>query len=103
MNYPLEPCTLEHWSAFPEIKSDFERLNMKYWLCPKRNMKFNIQGKFTSSLFKYLEIALKKCTNASQPGRPCGSASEIAEFFQIQKKVFFTVHFSNPLINPSNT
>ncbi len=70
-NHPLEQCTLDHWEGFPEVQKDYERLKMNYWLCLPRNMKYNIQGKYASAFSQTLETSVKKCTNESNPERPC--------------------------------
>jgi hypothetical protein len=45
-------------------------------------MKYNIQGKYASEFSQTLEVAVKKCTNESNPDRPCASESEIKAYFE---------------------
>ena len=65
-------------------------------------MKYNIKGKYASVFSQTLEVAVKKCTNESDPSRPCADPSQIEAFFEDQKSFFFTIYFINPLINPTN-
>lgn len=48
-----------------------------------------------------LEVSVNKCTNSSNPLRPCADSQQIDDFFtNSSQKVFFTAYFINPRINP---
>lgn len=48
LNIPLEQCTKEHWSDFPNILSDYDSLLMDYWLCPPKDTVIDLQGMYIS-------------------------------------------------------
>jgi hypothetical protein len=54
---------------------------MNYWLCLPWNMKYYIQGKYASEFSQTLEVAVVKCTNESNPERPCANESQIEAYF----------------------
>ena len=50
----LEPCTLAHWQGVSEsITKSYSTLGFQEWLCPPLSHNVDIQGKFTSNLFKF--------------------------------------------------
>ena len=50
IEYPLEPCTLDHWKGYPLIQEKFEEIHMDYWLCPPKDIDFVIKGKYASEV-----------------------------------------------------
>ena len=62
------------------------------------NKSFIIQGKYSSSVQKTLEISVNKCNNSTDPGRLCAPQNDIDDFVSAQ--VFYTIYYINPLINP---
>jgi hypothetical protein len=50
IGYKLEPCTLDHWKGYPLIQAKFESLHMDYWLCPPKDIDFEIRGKYSSPI-----------------------------------------------------
>jgi hypothetical protein len=101
IQYPLEPCTLDHWKGYPIIQAKFDSLHMNYWLCPPRDIDFEIRGKYSSEVMKSMEISVNKCTNDSMSSQPCADDNELADFFASNNhKIFYTIYFVNPRINP---
>jgi hypothetical protein len=39
-SYALEPCTREHWNGYPLIQSNYDKLDIKYWMCLPKNKSF---------------------------------------------------------------
>lgn len=59
---PLTPCTADQWSGISDqITASYSFLNFKQWLCPPLGYVFPIQGKKTSTTFKYTRIIVAKC------------------------------------------
>jgi hypothetical protein len=101
IEFPLEPCTLDHWKGYPLVQAKFDSLHMDYWLCPPRDTGFEIRGKYSSEVMKSMEISVNKCTNNSMYQQPCANDSELDDFFASnEEKIFFTIYFINPRINP---
>jgi hypothetical protein len=69
----LETCTKNHWQAFPNIESKFDFLGMSNWLCPPLNSSYEIQGKYSSSINKYLGVEILPCLNVSNSSFVCAS------------------------------
>jgi hypothetical protein len=68
---PLESCTREHWSGFPDIQASFDDLSMANWKCLPKNTDYELKGKYSSKDSQTLNVAVKKCTNHSLDPRPC--------------------------------
>jgi hypothetical protein len=101
IQYALEPCTPDHWKGYPLILEKFDSLHMDYWLCPPRDIDYEIKGKYSSAVSKTMDISVNKCTNNSYSTLPCANDSQINQFFaDYDNKVFFTIYFINPRINP---
>ncbi len=48
VQYPLEPCRMDHWDGHPEIQSNFNTLFIKNWMCLPKNVSYEIKGKYAS-------------------------------------------------------
>lgn len=102
--YTLEPCTREHWRGYPAIQNKFEELSMHFWLCLPLNIDYEIGGKYSSPVQNTIEVSVNQCSNSSvDPANPryCASNELIDEYFaNNSQKIYFTIYFVNPLINP---
>lgn len=65
-------------------------------------MNFEVKGKYSSEYSRNLKVSAKICTNNTLETRPCAAQSEIDEFFANTTINFFTIYFTNPLINPDD-
>lgn len=72
---------------------------MHSWLCMPRNHDFNIQGKYSSNTSYTLEVSVRKCSNSSNLPGVCATPDQINQYFDDIGNVFFTIYFTNPLIN----
>ena len=96
---PLEPCTLEHWAAYPNIQKSFSRLSIDTWMCMPLNLEVEIKGKYASEVSQLLEVSISQCTNSSQWTVPCAPQTTIDQLFANDTNFFFTLYFINPIIN----
>lgn len=54
---PLVPCSRQHWTSVQkEFGEIYDRFGFQSWLCPANNSTFQLQGKYTSEVFKFYEI-----------------------------------------------
>jgi hypothetical protein len=95
--YPLEACTMEHWSLLPEVVTKFDTLHVGNWLCPTLGTIVELQGKYTSALYTQTEIQLNICSNDTDPTRPCAPLEEINEY--IKDYNYFTFYHVNTVVN----
>lgn len=72
-NVALVPCTIEHWSQFPEVINKYGKLQISYWLCPPINYTFDLYGKYSSDNSQQFGIEIYPCNNATDPSRPCAT------------------------------
>jgi len=56
----LQPCSFDQWSKFGD--NLFTKLNLNQWLCPKSGINIELEGRFSSEIFKYIKIGLSNCT-----------------------------------------
>ena len=70
-SYPFEPCTKEHWKAFPSISTDFDELEMSKWICPPLDKKFGLSGGWTSRSSESLSIKVVACSNTTNTFNSC--------------------------------
>jgi len=69
------------------------------WLCLPLNVDFNIQGKYSSDKSMTLQVSVLACDNNTDPNRLCADQAEIDQYFLDQGQVFFTIYFTNTIIN----
>ena len=93
-------CTDDHWKMLPEIISKKEQIMYNTWLCPPKDAKYSLQGSYFSKIFTSLLIKAKKCTNESDPSRPCYPQNEIDNLFTEYGNFYFTINYMNTVINP---
>ncbi|EAR97718.3 accessory gland protein Acp36DE, putative (macronuclear) [Tetrahymena thermophila SB210] len=65
----LEPCTLSHWQTLPEssLNNTFTQLNLKDYLCVKKNTTIYIGGQYESEIYQFLKFSISKCNNVTKP------------------------------------
>jgi hypothetical protein len=61
-------------------------LNLDQWLCPSPNQTLTLQGKYSSSIFKYIKISASACT-----GLDCHDSSTITSY--LQNNDYFTMNY----------
>ena len=56
---PLSACKREQWSSINEsLGETYDRLGLSTWLCPENGTTFELQGKYTSDVFKFYKFAV---------------------------------------------
>ena len=98
----LEPCSLSHWQGVSEsITNSYSNLNFQEWLCPPLNYTVEMQGKYTSNLFKFSEIKIGACTanNSNFPNTSCLNSTDIDSFLNSMGQFTFNFYYINPVIN----
>ena len=93
-------CTDDHWKMLPNIVSKKDKIMYDAWLCPPLDSKYLLQGSYFSETFTSLLIMAQKCTNESNPSRPCYPQNEIDDFFAKYGNFYFTINYVNTVINP---
>ena len=97
---PLVACTKEHWTSVEEKFGDiYDRFGFEEWLCPERNSTFELQGKYTSEIFKFYEITIKEC--AADGNRTCVNHSVIDDYLT-EDTFKLSFYFVNTIINAGN-
>lgn len=72
--HQLEPCRYEQWASVNSIGANsYEKLRLNSFLCPSRNVSVELQGKYSSEMFKLLRLRIGKCFDSTDPSRPCAS------------------------------
>lgn len=56
----LKPCNI---SDFPNLESDFLKLQLNEALCPEKNANLTIRGNYQEDIFSYFQISVNSCTN----------------------------------------
>lgn len=65
-----------------------------------KDLSLSIKGKYSSIESNVIEISANRCTNKTG-FRPCATEDQINELFDsMDNKIFFTIYFVNPLLNP---
>lgn len=70
-------------------------MNFQRMLCPQASEYFELQGTYSSDVFRYFKLVLTKCAESS-----CRTDAEVADF--LKKNDFFKLNFyySTWLLNP---
>lgn len=95
----LVPCVSEMWAQLgSDYTAMFDRLGLQSWLCPSAGQLVELQGKYSSELFKYLKISVTQC-NGTINGQGCRSATEVQDYLTANESFSFSYYFVNTLIN----
>jgi len=71
----MQPCTPDQWSKFGDnIASLYSKLQLQKWICPVPGQTIELQGKFTSDVFKYIKVSASTCTGTVN-GQGCRTAA----------------------------
>lgn len=93
-------CTPSMWTHLGDgYEKIFSRLNLTQWVCPEPNQLVELQGKYSSDVFKYLKISMSTCSGTVN-GQGCKSAADIASYLVSHEAFSFNYYFVNQLINP---
>jgi hypothetical protein len=78
----------------------YSKLNLTQWLCPATNFVMPLEGKFTSTSFRYSRVLISSCTNSAlYPNTVCANQTEVDTFIANNQIVTANLYFINPLIN----
>lgn len=73
----MQPCSLEQWSKLGDsFAALYNKLSFSQWICPAPGQTIELQGKFSSDIFKYIKVSVAACTGTVN-GQGCRSAAEI--------------------------
>jgi hypothetical protein len=98
-NVFLSPCNFSQWEGVNgQISESFTTLNFKQWLCPPTDYVFPLQGKFTSSIFKYAKLVVQECGIISNSST-CASSTQVSSFVSSNQGMTMNFYFINPNIN----
>ena len=87
----------------PEMNSTYDQLGFDQWLCPMPNLEIELQGKYSSDMFKHYKIGVKQCNDSIDPTRKCVDANKIDKFLNAQETFTFNFYFINTIINPGSS
>ena len=102
LSVPLEPCTLSHWEGVSEsITESYTSLSFSEWLCPPIGYNFALEGKYTSSVFRFADIRINSCTanNSNFPNTTCLNQTDIDTFLTSMGQFTFNFYYINRVIN----
>lgn len=95
----MKRCEKSDISPFgKEYEVIFDRLGLANFMCLPKNFNLTIQGKWTSPIFSYLKVHIKRC-NPIDPF--CLNEALLDEYLANYAVFFVNYHFINKLINPS--
>lgn len=68
-------CDFDEWNSLGDhFGYLYNKLQFQKWLCPKAGQIIELQGKYSSDVFKYLKISLNTCTGTVN-GQGCKTAA----------------------------
>ena len=94
----IEPFQLNSFN--PDVQKTLLGLttNISLLLCPKDNEEFQIEGKYSSTRFSFLNLKISKCVNKTN--ETCASQEKIDNFFAKNgNKIYFNILLMNNIIN----
>lgn len=95
----LTPCTADQWTGISDqIAESYTFLNFKQWLCPPTGYVFPIQGKKTSTTFRYARIIVAKCGSVI-PSATCLNSTVVQNFIDTNQGATVNFYYINPVLN----
>lgn len=71
----LQPCTIDMWEPLgSNFVYMYNKLGFSKWLCPAPGQLVEIQGKYSSDVFRYIKIYLTTCTGTVN-GQGCKTSA----------------------------
>lgn len=92
-----EKCTSDHFN--PNLISSMKVItsNLSSLRCPRLNESYEINGKYTSQNFSFINIKVSKCINTSSV--TCSSEEEIVNAYKNNgNKIYFNIYSLNNLL-----
>jgi hypothetical protein len=80
----------------------YTKLQFQKWLCPQAGQVIELQGKYSSDIFKYIKIGFTNCTGTTVNGQGCMTTAQINSFVAINEIFSFNFYFINTLVNPGD-
>ncbi len=69
-------CNKEQWVKLkPSMSKTYDKLNIDSYLCQPQGIALELQGKYSSDIFKYYKIGVRACTPT--PQQPCVNKTEM--------------------------
>lgn len=94
----LVPCDLGEFNTNAQASLQGMTKNVSEFLCPKPNEEFFIGGKFSSSVFSFINFKISKCQNTTNV--TCASDEAINKLFAANgNKIYFNILLMNNIIN----
>ena len=53
---PLVQCTREHWSEYPDVLKNFDKLQIGYWMCPPIGASYDLFGKYSADHYQIVGL-----------------------------------------------
>ena len=100
VNFPLVPCTKQHWGLVPSFSQYFDAFGVKKWLCPALNSEFQLIGSQSSCQYKMTSVKLSICKNSTNYNN-CAPQTVIDDTLNQYPNFYFRIKFTNPVINPN--
>ncbi|CAD8116551.1 unnamed protein product [Paramecium sonneborni] len=107
---PLQPCILDRFNQVVQnsgidldFNNEYHYLGMNNWLCPAQNYSFQLEGTYSSEIFKFIKIVVTECQNNSNSSHwnpQCANEQEKNDYLKKEgqfKLQFFQI---NTMINP---
>lgn len=102
---PLGLCTKSQWTRINNTFDNvYDRLGFGGWLCPPDGTVVQLQGKYSSDMFKYYKIGVVACTAATAAAfnQTCATAAQITSFISANQAFQLNFYYVNTIINANN-
>ncbi|CAD8100411.1 unnamed protein product [Paramecium primaurelia] len=107
---PLQPCTLDRFNNVVkeqginiDFNDEFNYLSMNKWLCPALNYTLQLEGTYSSEIFKFIKIVVTGCknnTNSSYWNPQCADEQQKTNYLKSEGQFKLQVFQINSMINP---
>ncbi|CAD8200362.1 unnamed protein product [Paramecium pentaurelia] len=107
---PLQPCTLDRFNNVVkeqginiDFNDEFNYLSMNKWLCPALNYTLQLEGTYSSEIFKFIKIVVTGCknnTNSSYWNPQCADEQQKTNYLKNEGQFKLQVFQINSMINP---
>lgn len=84
------------------MNTTYDQLGFDQWLCPPPNLVIELQGKFSSQIFKHYKIGVRKCNSSIDPNRTCVDNITIDNYLTKNEVFTFNFYFINTITNPGS-
>lgn len=85
----------------PDFEKNKDILKYNTWLCPEINYVLPLAGSYFSDIYQTAQISISKCTNYSDPTRPCYPQNEIDDLMTEHGNFYMNINYMNTVVNPN--